>query len=66
MEAAEVVSEEMGLYDDADYNAYLNRIGQRLVQVNPDQTFDYSFAVVDQYEPNAFALSGSKEDESHE
>jgi predicted Zn-dependent protease len=48
----------MGLYDDADYNAYLNRIGQRLVQVNPDQTFDYSFAVVDQYEPNAFALPG--------
>jgi len=58
MEAAELVSEEMGLYDDADYNAYLNRIGQRLVQVNPDQTFDYSFAVVDQYEPNAFALPG--------
>ena len=57
-ETAEVVSAEMGLYDDTAYSAYLNRVGQRLVQVNPDQTFDYRFAVVDQYEPNAFALPG--------
>jgi len=57
-ETAEMVSEEMGLYDDADYSAYLKRVGQRLVQANPDQTFDYWFAIVDQYEPNAFALPG--------
>jgi len=57
-ETAQQVETDMGIYQDAADTQYLNRIGQRLVKVNPDQTFDYQFAIVDQYEPNAFALPG--------
>ncbi len=57
-EAAEMVETEMGIVDDANTTAYLNKVGQRLAQVNPDQRFDYTFSIVDQYVPNAFALPG--------
>jgi predicted Zn-dependent protease len=57
-EVAEMVKTEMGVVDDATTTAYLNKVGQRLVQVNPDQRFDYTFSIVDQYVPNAFALPG--------
>ena len=57
-ETARQVEVDMGIYPDAASTRYLNRIGERLVKVNPDQTFDYQFAIVDQYEPNAFSLPG--------
>jgi predicted Zn-dependent protease len=57
-ETVRQVEVDMGLYPDAEGTRYLNRIGERLVKVNPDQTFDYQFAIVDQYEPNAFSLPG--------
>jgi predicted Zn-dependent protease len=38
--------------------AYLNAIGQQLVRAHTDQRFDYSFQIVDQFEPNAFAAPG--------
>ena len=57
-ETARQVEVDMGIYPDAAGTRYLNRIGERLVKVNPDQTFDYQFAIVDQYEPNAFSLPG--------
>ena len=57
-ETARQVETDMGIYRDAAGTQYLNRVGARLVKVNPDQTFNYQFAVVDQYEPNAFALPG--------
>ncbi len=57
-ETARQVEIDMGIYPDAAGTRYLNRIGERLVKVNPDQTFDYQFAIVDQYGPNAFALPG--------
>lgn len=57
-ETARQVEVDMGLYPDAEVARYLNRIGERLVKANPDQTFDYQFAIVDQYEPNAFSLPG--------
>jgi len=57
-ETARQVETDMGIYHDAAANSYLNRVGERLVKVNPDQTFNYQFAIVDQYVPNAFALPG--------
>jgi predicted Zn-dependent protease len=57
-ETAQQVEADMGIYCDAERTRYLKQIGDRLVAVNPDQTFDYQFAIVDQWVPNAFALPG--------
>lgn len=57
-ETARQVEIDMGIYSDAAGTRYLNRIGENLVKVNPDQTFDYQFAIIDQFVPNAFALPG--------
>ena len=55
---AKQVQEEIGLVTERPANAYLNAVGERLVSVDPDKRFEYSFAVVDQPVPNAFALPG--------
>ena len=57
-EAAQQVEADMGIYRDANRTQDLKQIGDRLVAANPDQTFDYQFAIVDQWIPNAFALPG--------
>jgi predicted Zn-dependent protease len=57
-ETALQVEADMGIYHDAQHPRQLKQIGDRLVAVNPDQTFDYQFACVDQWMPNAFALPG--------
>ena len=57
-QTAKQVETDMGIYQDARKTEYLNRLGQRLAETNADPTFDYRFAVVDQYDPNAFALPG--------
>ena len=57
-ETAQLVAEQIGIVDDADMTAYLNAIGQQLVRAHTDQRFDYSFQIVDQFEPNAFAAPG--------
>lgn len=56
--AADQVSLEIGLVDNAELAAYVDAIGQRLVRVSvhPHQRFE--FRVVDMQEPNAFALPG--------
>jgi predicted Zn-dependent protease len=57
-DAYEQVAAEMGLLGDAKLDAYVTRIGERLLRGVPRRGFDYRFAVVDQIEPNAFALPG--------
>ncbi len=57
-EEAKKVEEEMGLLDDAKWNAYLDTLGQRLAKESPRQNVIYQFHVVDMIEPNAFALPG--------
>ncbi|MCK4857826.1 MAG: M48 family metalloprotease, partial [candidate division Zixibacteria bacterium] len=57
-ETAQLVAEQIGIVDDADMTVYLNAIGQQLVRAHTDQRFDYSFQIVDQFEPNAFAVPG--------
>ena len=57
-EASQQVEAEMGLVRDPDLVAYVNRVGQRLARYAPRGGFDYTFQIVDQEAPNAFALPG--------
>jgi len=57
-EAAKQVESTMGLYNDSSLNAYVNSVGQRLVDILQDPPVDFQFNVVDAAEPNAFALPG--------
>ncbi len=57
-QTARKVEADMGIYQDSGKVEYLNRVAGRLVTVHSDKDFTYQFAVVDQYEPNAFALPG--------
>lgn len=57
-EAAEQVAAEIGTLDDPDLVAYVEGIGKKLLRGLPRRDFAYTFAIVDQMEPNAFALPG--------
>ena len=57
-QVTEQVRKEMGVIDDPALNAYVNRVGQRLVTQLDDSPFTYRFTVLDQAEPNAFAVPG--------
>jgi predicted Zn-dependent protease len=57
-EASGAVAAQMGLLTDPELDAYVNEIGQKLLRGVPRRSFQYQFKVVDQFEPNAFALPG--------
>ena len=57
-EAAEGMAAQMGLVDDPELLAYVTAIGNRMVPFAPKRPFEYTFHIVDQAEPNAFALPG--------
>jgi len=57
-QGADDVAAELGLLGDPSLDAYLNEIGRKLLRGFPRNNFDYQFRVVDQEEPNAFALPG--------
>ena len=57
-EAAKEVEQLMGFAGGAELNAYVERVGQRLVKHSSRSHLDYEFHVVDMKEPNAFALPG--------
>jgi predicted Zn-dependent protease len=57
-QASEDVAAQIGVLEDAPVNAYVNEIGRKLLRGMPRRSFHYQFAVVDQVEPNAFALPG--------
>jgi predicted Zn-dependent protease len=48
----------LGIVEDAALVAYVEQIGRRLVRRAPGYGFDYRFAIVDDAQPNAFALPG--------
>ncbi len=48
--------ENGGLYEDPEWQAYVDEIGQRLVAVSPDAGKDYHFFVIDETSVNAFAM----------
>ena len=57
-EAAQQVEQYMGFSGSAELNAYVDRIGQRLVKHSSRSHLVHEFHVVDMKEPNAFALPG--------
>ena len=57
-EAAKQVEASIGLLDNPELTAYVEGIGKKLLRGLPRRDFAYSFAIVDQMEPNAFALPG--------
>jgi len=57
-EAAKQVSAEIGTLDDPELVAYVEGIGKKLLRALPHRDFAYRFKIVDQMEPNAFALPG--------
>ena len=48
--------ENGGLYDDSEWQSYVDEIGQRLLAVSQDAKKEYHFYVVDDTSVNAFAL----------
>jgi predicted Zn-dependent protease len=57
-EGAADVMAEMGVLDDPALAAYVDGLGQKLLRGVPRRGFEFRFHVVDQLEPNAFALPG--------
>lgn len=57
-EYSQQVETEVGIYYNKRLTPYVKSIGKKLAQNNPDQNFNYTFTVIDQIEPNAFALPG--------
>lgn len=57
-EAARQVTNEIGLYDADFLASYIDAVGHKLVAFLDDPQYSFEFRVVDQAEPNAFALPG--------
>ncbi len=52
------VAEQIGLYQDPVLASYVEAVGQRLVASLGETPYRFQFAIVDQFEPNAFASPG--------
>jgi predicted Zn-dependent protease len=57
-ETAQDVKAQLGLIEDPELTAYVAKVGARLARHAPRRNFEYSFQIVDQEAPNAFALPG--------
>ncbi len=57
-EAAAQVEASIGVVDDADLNAYVQRVGESLARISERPELPWRFRVVDDPTPNAFALPG--------
>ena len=57
-EVAKLVEQQIGLYSMPKTEAYLREVGGRLVAAVNDPRWKFSFQIVDQQEPNAFAIPG--------
>lgn len=57
-EADVEIRREMGLYDNAELQRYVNGIGQRLAAASERPDLPWQFAVVDEPAVNAFAVPG--------
>lgn len=55
---AGAVAADIGLLDDPALDAWVDAIGQKLLRGVPRRRYAFQFRVVDQQEPNAFALPG--------
>lgn len=52
------IRREMGVYDNAELQQYVSRIGQRLARASERPELPWQFAVVDEPAVNAFAVPG--------
>jgi len=52
------IGHKLGFYTEARLQAYVNGVGQRLVQAGHARAFSYEFKIVDMEEANAFASMG--------
>jgi len=59
-EAAKSVESDIGVLEDPKLTDYVQKIGQKLLKGLPVREFAYRFRIVDQMEPNAFALPGGQ------
>ena len=57
-EVAEKVEKEIGIYQMPVTSEYVEAIGSRLVDNLEDNQFTFKFNIVDQFDPNAFAVPG--------
>jgi len=57
-EVAKLVERQIGLCSLPVTEAYVNEVGQRLVAAADDPRWKFSFQIVDQEEPNSFAIAG--------
>ena len=57
-EVAKLVEQQIGLYSMPKTEAYLGEVGGRLVAVVNDPRWKFRFQIVNQSEPNAFAIPG--------
>ncbi|MBN2070310.1 MAG: M48 family metalloprotease [Candidatus Krumholzibacteriota bacterium] len=52
------IEKQFEIYDDPEVSGYVQRVGNRLVQVCDRRDIEYHFAVINKDELNAFALPG--------
>ena len=57
-EVAKQVEQQIGLYSSSEATAYLQQLGGRLAAAANDPRWKFTFQIVDQEEPNAFAIPG--------
>src|SRR5215471_9382167 len=57
-QVAKLVERQIGLYSLPEAQAYLRKVGDRLVTVVNAPRWKFSFQIVDQAEPNAFSIPG--------
>jgi predicted Zn-dependent protease len=57
-ESAQGVKAQLGLIESSELIAYVAKVGARLARHAAKRNFEYSFQIVDQETPNAFALPG--------
>src|SRR6476646_4069592 len=57
-EVAKLVEEQIGLCSLPVTEAYVREVGERLVAQANDPRWKFNFQIVDQEEPNSFAIAG--------
>jgi predicted Zn-dependent protease len=57
-EVAQMVEQQIGLYSQPGTEGYVAAVGSRLASAADDPRWNFGFHIVDQAEPNAFAVPG--------
>ena len=57
-DAAREVARDVGLFEDPVLSSYVDGVGRKVLRALERREFAYRFSIVDEMEPNAFALPG--------